>query len=175
MKRAFVLLSLLMMCHILHAQVLEKTYGNKFFTLNYPDSWEIVMEDDRAISNVNVSVQVMAKKVNDIDFRPNVSIIKSAQKWTETTEYLAAGTIVQIKKMSPFVKSKGTKSVVISTCCGTMVEYEYVYDGYPLHFFQYIIKKADNTTFSITCTVDNNKLQSQKKIVDAIVRSIVIK
>ena len=72
MKRIILILNILSVCYLINAQALEKTYGNKFFSLNYPDNWEIVQEDNRATSNVNISVQVMEKKVNNVDFLPNV-------------------------------------------------------------------------------------------------------
>ena len=175
MKRIILILNILSVCYLINAQTLEKTYGNKYFSLNYPDNWEIVQEDNRATSNVNISVQVMEKKVNNVDFLPNVNIIKSAQKRTENTANLASLTLNQIKSVLPQVQSVRTQSVTISGCTGTLIEYEGVVNGYSLHWFQYIIKKTDNTTFTITCTLDNNKLQSQKKIADLIVKSIIIK
>lgn len=104
-----------------------------------------------------------------------VNIIKSAQKRTENTANLASLTLNQIKSVLPQVQSVRTQSVTISGCTGTLIEYEGIVNGYSLHWFQYIIKKTDNTTFTITCTLDNNKLQSQKKIADLIVKSIIIK
>lgn len=157
------------------AQTLEKTYGNKYFSLNYPSKWEIVQEDNAATPNTTISVQVMAKQVNDVDFRPNVNIIKSSQKRTEATSYLAMMTLNQIKGMLPDMHIIGTNDVAISGCKGTVAEYECIYNGYSLHFYQYIIKKADNTTFIVTCTIDNNKLKSQKKTIDAIIASLKIK
>ena len=175
MKRIILILNILSVCYLINAQTFEKTYGNKFFSLNYPDNWEIVQEDNRATSNVNISVQVMEKKVNNVDFLPNVNIIKSAQKRTETTSYLATMTLNQIKNMLPNMRIKGTNDITISGCKGTVAEYECTYNGYSLHFYQYIIKKADNNTFTITCTIDNNKIKSQKRIIDAIVASLKIK
>ena len=160
---------------LVSAQSLDKTYGNKFFTMNYPSNWEILQEDSRVTSNINITVQVIEKRVNEWDFCPSVNIIKSPQKRTETTASLAARTLKQIRSVLPQVESLGSKSVRLSGCNGTMLEYKGSYNGYSLHWLQYIIKKSDNTTYTITCTLDNNKFQSQKKIAEAIVNSIVIK
>lgn len=154
---------------------LDKTFGNQYFSLNYPSDWEIVNEDANTTKDINISIQVMQKRVNDTDFLPNVNIIKSPQKYIQSTEELVRVSLNQIKQVAPQVRESGAKDVVIDGCSGTCVTYNCNLQGYELEWYQYIVKKADNTTYTITCTIDYFKRDAQKPIIDAIVKSLVIK
>ena len=153
--------------------ILDKTFGNKYFSLNYPSDWEIINEDANTIDDIKISIHVMQKRINDIDFLPNVNIIKS--KHIESTQEIAHITLNQMKQFFLQVKEGVFIDIVISGCKGTCLTYNCNVQGYELEFYQYFIKKADNTTYTITCAIDYFKRDSQKTIVDAIVKSLVIK
>ena len=153
--------------------ILDKTFGNQYFSLNYPSDWEIINEDANTIDDIKISIHVMQRRINDIDFLPSVNIIKS--KHIESTQQIASITIKQAKQVFSQVKEGNFKDVVISGLKGTCLTYNCNVQGYVLEFYQYFIKKADNTTYTITCAIDYFKRDTQKPIVDAIVKSLVIK
>ena len=155
--------------------ILDKTFGNKYFSVNYPSYWEIVNEDANTVRDIDISVQVMQKRTNDTDFLPNVNIIKSPQKRTENTKELVRISLNQIREVLPQVREGESKTIMVSGCNGTYVTYNCNIQGYLLEWYQYIVKKPDNTTYTITCTIDQTKRSIQKPIVDAIVKSCVIK
>ena len=154
---------------------LTKTFGNQYFSLNYPSNWEIVNEDANTIRDIDISVQVMQKRTNETDFLPNVNIIRSPQKRIESTQELTRQNLSQIKQALPQVKEGKIKSIEISGCKGSSISYSCKVQGYLLEWYQYIVKKSDNTTYTITCTIEQSKRDKQKTIVDAIVNSCIIK
>jgi hypothetical protein len=153
---------------------LDKTFGNKYFTVNYPSNWEIVNEDANTVRDIDISVQVMQKRTNDTDFLPNVNIIKSPQKRTEPALELARITLNQLMQVIS-IEDVTSDAVEVSGCKGVIVTYKAELQGFPLEWYQYIVKKTDNTTYTITCTINQTKRSTQKPIVDAIVKSCVIK
>ena len=153
---------------------LDKTFGNKYFTVNYPSNWEIVNEDANTVRDIDISVQVMQKRTNDTDFLPNVNIIKSPQKRPEPALELAKITLNQLMQVIS-IEDVTSDSVNVSGCKGVIVTYKAELQGFPLEWYQYIVKKPDNTTYTITCTIDQTKRITQKPIVDAIVKSCIIK
>lgn len=122
------------------------------------------------------SLQVMAKQINDYDFRPNVNIIISKEKREESTNQLALMTYKGLVKSG--IQSKVVKlpsSITISGLKGSVVEYVMELNGYSIRGIQYVLKKTDNTTYIITSSIDNGKVNSQRKINDLIINSIKIK
>lgn len=63
---------------------------------------------------------------------------------------------------------------MVGGCYGSVVEYTANLNGYPMHIFQYVVKKKDNTTMIITLTLDQNNLVCQKEVGMAIINSIEI-
>lgn len=153
---------------------LDKHYSNAYFSLNYPSSWLIVQDDNHITSKTTISVQIMEKKKNDVDFRPNINIIVSSSKWKESTSYLASQSSKNNKQQIPQYKKLGIRDTHIGNNKGSRLEYTCIIQGYKLHGNQYIVKKSDNTTFIITATTDDNRHREQMKIVDAILKSIHI-
>ena len=150
---------------------LDKIYSNAFFSINYPSSWMIVQDDNQITTNTTISVQIMEKKITDVDFRPNINIIVSSRKWKESTSDLASQSSKNNKQQIPQYKKLGIGETHISNNKGSLLEYTCIIQGYKLHGNQYIIKKSDNTTFIITATTDESKHREQMKIVDAILKS----
>lgn len=156
------------------ANRLDKQYSNSYFSLRYPSSWQIVQDGNQVTSNTAISVQIMEKQKNDVDFRPNINIIVSSKKWEESTSYLAQQTSQNNKRMMPSYKYIGIGSTQVGGCKGSLLEGTIEVQGYKLHSSQYIVKKTDNTTFTITATTDNGKHIQQMKVINAILKSIHI-
>lgn len=154
---------------------LDKQYSNSYFSLRYPSSWQIVQDGNQVTSNTAISVQIMEKQKNDVDFRPNINIIVSSKKWEESTSYLAQQTLQNNKRMMPSYKYIGIGSTQVGGCEGSLLEGAIEVQGYKLRSSQYIVKKADNTTFTITATTDNGKHREQIKTINKILKSIRIK
>ena len=154
---------------------LEKMYANKYFSFNYPSSWRITQEDSRATANTVVAVQVMQSPINNIDFCPNINIIVSSQKWTETTSALANISSINNKKVVSTYKEIGINDIKVGGCYGSLLQYTVAVNGYKLRGSQYIVKKNDNTVITITATTDANKHWEQIKTINAILNSMTIK
>ncbi|MBQ2187455.1 MAG: hypothetical protein II401_02685 [Bacteroidales bacterium] len=161
---------------VANAQDLEKEYSNKYFSLRYPSSWQIIQDDNRATETTVISLQIMQQQLNDYDYRPNINIIVSATKWIEPTSYLARQTADNNKKLLPnYVEINITNDVKIDGNKGSLLSILWEYQGFKMRGDQYIVKKADNTTFIITATTDNAKYQKQSAVIKKILDSIVIK
>lgn len=156
------------------ANRLDKQYSNSYFSLRYPSSWQIVQDGNQVTSNTAISVQIMEKQKNDVDFRPNINIIVSSKKWEESTSFLAQQTSQNNKRMIPSYKYIGIGNTWLGGCKGSLLEGTIEMQDYKLHSSQYIVKKADNTTFTITVTTDNGKHIQQMKVINAILKSIHI-
>lgn len=156
------------------ANGLDKQYSNSYFSLRYPSSWQIVQDGNQVTSNTAISVQIMEKQKNNVDFRSNINIIVSSRKWEESTSYLARQTSENNKRMLPSYEYIGISDTQIGGCKGSLLEGTIELQGYKLHSSQYIVKKADNTPFTITATTDNGKHKHQMKVINAILKSIRI-
>lgn len=154
---------------------LEKQYSNKYFQIKYPSSWQIVQDDNQVTNNTSISVQIMEIQKNEYDFRPNINIIVSEKKWNVPTSFLAKQTISQSRKLiDNYQLISQRDDVILNRCKGTTIEYTVNIQGYALHGLQYIIKKSDNTTFTITGTMDASNYEKQKIIIDEIINSLII-
>lgn len=176
MRKIVTFLLLIIISFSLQAQSLEKTYSNSRFSIKYPSSWLVVQENQAATANTTISLQVMAKQLNDYYFRPNVNIIISKEKREESTNQLALMAYKGLVKSG--IQSKVVKlpsSITISGLKGSVVEYVMVLNGYSIRGIQYVLKKTDNTIYIITSSIDNSKVNSQRKINDLIINSIKIK
>lgn len=154
---------------------LNKQYSNVYFSLCYPSAWQVVQDDNQVTPNTSIAVQIMEKQKNDVDFRPNINIIVSSRKWKEPTSYLARQSSQNNKQLISSYKQLGINSTQIDNCKGSLLEATIELQGRKLHSNQYIVKKTDNTTFTITATTDNKKHKEQMKTINAILRSIQIK
>ncbi len=154
---------------------LSKQYSNKYFSIKYPSSWQVVQDDNQVTANTSISVQIMQIAENDYDFSPNINIIVSSKKWQESTEYLAQQSANSSKEALSTYNKIGISNTYIDNCKGSLLEYSLSISGYKLYGNQYIVKKSDNTTFTITATTDYNKHSMQMVEVEAILKSILIK
>ena len=155
---------------------LDRLYSNEYFTIKYPTTWQIVQDDNKVTNQTSISVQIMEKLKNEYGFRPNINIIVSKKKWSESTSYLAQNTIIQNKKiMNSYHLLDQRDNISISNCQGSLIDYTFNIQGHKLHGIQYIVKKKDNTTFIITATTDTAKHSKQKVITNAMINSLKIK
>lgn len=150
-------------------------YSNSYFCLRYPLSWQIVQEGNQVTANTSIAVQIMEKRKNDVDFRPNINIIVSNKKWEENTSNLALQTSQNNKQIIPSYRQLGISNTQVGGCKGSLVEAIFDLQGHTLRSTQYIVKKADNTTFIITATTDNRKHKEQMKVINDMLKSIQIK
>jgi len=156
------------------ADGLDKQYSNSYFSLRYPSSWQIVQDGNQVTSETIISVQIMEKKKNDVDFRPNINIIVSSRKWTISTTVLAQQTSDYNKRMLPNYKYIGISDIQVDGCKGSLLEGSIELKGYKLRSNQYVVKKADNTTLTITATTEKGKHNQQMEVISAIMKSIQI-
>lgn len=156
-----------------HTQ-LTQTYANNRFSIRYPYNWKVVQQNTQATANTNIAVQIMQEAINDYDFRPNVNIIITKEKHSETTSSLAKISYNQTKEVGLSTTLIGIHDCQINGKKGSVVEYIAKIEGYKLHIYQYIVKKKDNTTFVITMTLDDNNLRNQTTLSQQIIDSIKI-
>ena len=150
---------------------LPKKYNHSKFSFNYPTSWAVVQENSKATANTSIAVQVMEQNVGANEFAPNINVIISKDKHSESTSQLARISFNQIKDSGLSCRPNGIKDVTIDNNKGSVVDYTINIEGYNLRILQYHIKKNDNTTFVITLTLDNNKFDNQRKIANQIIES----
>lgn len=155
-------------------KLLPKVYSDSKFSIRYPSTWKIVQQNTRAISNSTIAVQIMQTAKNDYDFRPNVNIIVSTEKHVESTDFLARLSYIQAQHAGFATSLLGIRECTINGKRGSVAEYIANVEGYKLHVLQYIIKKKDNSTFTITMTLDHNNLSSQEALARQIIDSIKI-
>lgn len=153
---------------------LSEVYSNSKFSIRYPSNWDIVQENARATDNTTIAVQIMQRGTNDYDFRPNVNIIASKDKRTETTASLARVSYDQARKIGFATNLIGIHDCQVNGKGGSVAEYIATVEGYKLHIYQYIVKKKDNSTFVITMTLDHINLETQKSLSQQIINSIKI-
>ncbi len=153
---------------------LSEVYSNSKFSIRYPSNWDVVQENAQATDNTTIAVQIMQRGTNDYDFRPNVNIIASKDKRTETTASLARVSYDQARKIGFATNLIGIHDCQVNGKGRSVAEYIATVEGYKLHIYQYIVKKKDNSTFVITMTLDNNNLGTQKSLSQQIINSIKI-
>lgn len=153
---------------------LSEIYSNSKFSIRYPSNWEVVQENAQATANTTIAVQIMQRGANKYDFRPNVNIIASKDKRTETTASLARLSYNHAKELGFATNLIDIHDCQISGKDGSVAEYIATIDGYKLHLYQYIVKKKNNSTFVITMTLDHNNLGTQKSLSQQIIDSIKI-
>lgn len=155
---------------------LEKEYSNEYFSIKYPTSWQIVQDDSRITNSTSISVQIMEKQKNNYDFRPNINIIVSEKKRIESTVTLSNVTISQNKQTLPeYQLLAKNDNIMLSNCKGSRIEQQFTVQNYSLRSIQYMVKKQDNTTYTLTATMDANQYSTQILILKEIINSLIIK
>lgn len=155
--------------------ILDKQFSNKYFSIKYPSSWQIVQEENQATNNTAISLQIMEKQKNEYDFRPNINIIVSNKKWSESTAYLTEQTSHNNSIAIPnYTQLAIVNDVSLGKCKGSLLWYSFTIQGYHLRGNQYIVKKSDNTTFIITATMDDSKYNEQIVTINDILESLII-
>lgn len=142
------------------------------FSIEYPKSWEIIQEDAKVSDNTIINLIIMQKAFNEVDFRPNINIIMSKNKYIESTSQLAKKSYDQFHRAGYASSLIGIHNCKVGRINGSVVEFIGNIEGYLLHYFQYIVKKHDNTTCVITLTLDHNNLSNQMCLASKIIESI---
>lgn len=155
-------------------KLLPMVYSDSKFSIRFPSTWEIVQQNARATAHTTIAVQIMQIAENDYAFRPNVNVIVSQNKHTESTASLARLTYDQAKAVGFATSLVGIREYSINGKQGSVAEYIASIEGYKLHIFQYIVKNKDNSTFTITMTLDHDNMAGQKTLAQQIIDSIKI-
>lgn len=153
---------------------LSEVYSDSKFKIFFPSSWEIVQRNAKASANTTIAVQIMEKERNEYDFSPNINVIFSKEKLPESPSELALLSYNKAKEIGLANSLIGIKDCKISHYNGSVVEYIASIERYNLHVYQYIVKKQNNATITITITLDQGKLQKQLEIAQDIINSIEI-
>ncbi len=149
-------------------------FNNGEICLTYPSSWEVVQQNAEATDRTTIAVQVMQKSLNDYEFRPNINVICSNDKYKESPYALAKASFNQIKDAGLSTSLIGINNCTVGGYKGSVAEYTVDIENHQLHIYQYIIKKNDNTTLTITTSLDNKNLNTQRKTAQDIINSITI-
>jgi len=142
------------------------TYTNrqKGFSIDYPKGWEI-----NEVSSMQ-AVAFLAPE-NEANFRTNFNVITSNR--TETLDRLFQIAQQQITNSNVFAgyKLDDKEYVSINGINGIKIVASYKLSGYAVKGVQYILKKADNTVYTITFTVGEPSYQNDKYLVENIIQS----
>lgn len=154
---------------------LPQVYSNSNFSLHYPKSWSIVQENVRATAHTTIAVQIMVQNVENYEFAPNINVIVSSDKHQESTDDLARIAYNQVKDAGISCKLISITPCNLNGCRGSVIEYTATLHDFTLRILQYVVKKLDNKTFTITATIDNERLSTQKNTVQEIVNTFSVK
>ena len=122
--------------------------------------------------NVNQYAQVaILAPENGANFRTNFNVIVS--KRSETLDELFQMTQRQVTSSNVFVgyRLDNKEYVSINGIRGVKISASYRLNGYAVKDIQYILKKADNTVYTITFTVSDLSYQNDKYLVENIIQS----
>lgn len=149
---------------------LPKAYSNSFFSINYPDSWSIVQEDIYATSSTTISISIAERDQT----LPNINIIVSSVPRPESTRTLALITINQLKEVGIDYRVIDIKQCRVGGYDGTMIDAFAEIMGLRMHQYQYIVKKPDNATYTITMALNAKHSEKEEKLTQEIIESIEI-
>jgi hypothetical protein len=154
----------------------EEKYENKYFSLEYPKSWQIEKENEKVTDYTTIALMIMEKRINSNEFVPNINIIVSDEKKKESTTELAQLTISQNKKLITGYKMiELNNNISIDGCKSSKITQLLSVNGFEYLSLQYIVKKKDNTTFIVSASIDKNKRKTQENQVNDIINTIKIK
>lgn len=157
------------------SKTLPKQYKHSNFHFNYPKTWKIVQQNSKATEHTTIAVQIMDQSVSSNDFASNINVIVSHTKYSESTNELARISFNQVRQSGISCNLKEIRNVTVGGFDGSVADYIVRLQGYTLRCYQYIVKKHDNTTVTITITMDNNKLSKYNKIAKGMINPFVIK
>ena len=121
--------------------ILPEIYSNSKFSIRYPWDWYVVQENVRATDNTTIAVHIMQRETNELDFRPNINVIVSKDKHSETTYSLARISYNQAREEGFATRLIGINDCQINGNKGSVAEYVAMIEDYSLHIYQYIVKK----------------------------------
>ena len=160
---------------VVHNSKLSKQFSNKYFSIKYPSSWQIVQEENQVTDNTAISLQIMEQQENDYDFLANINIIVSKEKRKEPAAYLVEQSVQGMRCLIPSYRLLSTSDdVVLDKGKGSSSQYTWSINGCQLKADQYIVKKADNTTFTITATMESSSYDEDVIVIQDILKSLVI-
>lgn len=146
-------------------------YDADALSIKYPDDWEIVNERTQLTSGVAIALQIMQKEASPYDFRPNINIIVGKKR--EESSYELA--LISKSQISRFARVQSPVSTTVCKMSAARFDYTWTYGSYVMYGRQYIVKKQDNTVYTITLTVDGSKKERQLEKVGRIFSTLQIK
>lgn len=144
-----------------------RSYNGGVYTIKYPANWEASSRENQLI--------LIQKRTNDYEFMPNINIIVSRQKRTESTSDLATIAYNQVKNTGITTGSVSIESATLAGLSGHTWSTAVTMQGFKLFEKQYIVKKADNTTYIVSIMVDQSKKPSQLNLANTILGTLSIK
>ena len=150
-------------------------FSSDKFSITYPSTWEKVQQNVDTGTKTTISIQIMEKRKDDYSFSPNINIIVSKDKRTESTDYLAEISHKQLTNANIDCDLIGIYNRSLGGYNGSLLKQTLVLKGFKILQYQYIIKKMDNTTFIITASMDYNNYEIQETTIDEILSSLIIK
>jgi len=142
------------------------TYTNrqKRFSIDYPNGWE-----KQENQYQNVQFVAFLEPENGDKFRTNFNVIVSNR--SESAERLFEMTQQQNRRQFPGYRLNEKEVVAINGTNGIKQVASYDLNGYAVKGIQYILKRSDNTLYSITFTVWEPHYDKDKNLLDSIIQS----
>lgn len=143
------------------------SYNGGSYSIKYPNNWEASSRGNQLI--------LMQKRTNDDDFMPNINIIVSTTKRTESTRDLATIAYNQVKNTGITTGSVSIESATLAGLSGHSWTTAVTMEGFRLLEKQYIVKKSDNTTYIVSIMIEQSKKSSQLNTANTILGTLSIK
>ena len=146
------------------------TYTNQSrrFSIDYPRGWSV----NPNAQAVGVQGVAFIAPENGFNFRTNFNVITSNR--TESLDRLYQISQQQMTNNSNvFVnyRLEGKENVFINGISGIKYTASYRLGNYTVKGVQYILKKSDNTVYTITFTIRDTSYQSERNLVENIIQS----
>jgi len=143
-------------------------HGQGVFSISYPSNWEV-----RENPQEKVRVLILAPIQSGSNFRTNLNVISSINS-SESLERLfqiQQNVYNSNKQIFNDYKLERKEDVVINNIHGIKITASYGLQGVKVRGIQYILKKADNTQYTITFTIGLSSYERDIKIVENIIQS----
>ena len=123
--------------------------GQGAFSISYPSNWEVVRNPYE-----EVRVSILAPITGNSSFRTNVNVVSSKKSSSlESIFQVEQDVISKNRQIFNNYQLISKEEVTINGISGLKVTATWSISGVKVKGIQYILKKADNTTYTITFTI----------------------
>ena len=166
MKKVFLIIFLTQMSMYVIAQQPMTTYTNnsKGFSVSYPTEWEATENQMQ-----NVQIFTFLAPEDRMNFRTNFNVTVSNRR--EDLVTLFEMTQRQMQSQFAVYNLEEMDYVSINGIRGIKGTAAYSINGYPVKGIQYIIKRADNTVYTISFTVGQQFYARDNDLIENIIQS----